>query len=102
LRALLNADFDAVDSNGDGQVSYSEALIALPGVPADAFNEIDVNGDGQISRAEAGVATDGGCAGCGAGKRALSLVKIKGSLGDIFLAGLSLVVLSLMAGRRSS
>ena len=98
----LTAGFDAVDGNGDGQVSYFEALVALPDLSSATFNALDTNGDGQISRAEAGLDNGGGCAGCTGSKGGYSIDKMKKSFSDLFLAGLGLGVLSLLSRRRSS
>ncbi len=85
LRGQLTAAFNAIDTNGDGQVSYAEAAAVLPGLPQAVFNLVDTNGDGQISLAEAGL-DEGGCKGCNGGKSALGL-------GNLFLGGLSLMTL---------
>jgi hypothetical protein len=60
FRAALTADFDDIDTNGDGSVSLAEAQAANAGLTAAVFNAVDTNGDGLISPAEAGIG--GGCA----------------------------------------
>jgi sugar lactone lactonase YvrE len=103
LRAALTASFDTMDANGDGVVTYSEALTALPGLTVAVFNAVDADGNGQVSAEEAGVGASGcaGCAGCSGGKGAFTLDMVKKSLGDLFLAGLGLGVLSLLSRRWS-
>jgi beta-lactam-binding protein with PASTA domain len=101
LRDALATTFDTMDSNGDSQVSYFEALIALPGLPEVTFDAVDSNGDGQVSRAEAGFDADGGCAGCAGGKGVFTIDKMKKAFGDFFIAALGLGVLSLFFRPRS-
>ncbi len=93
LRQLLTASFDAVDTGGDGQISYAEASAALAGLPQSVFNAVDTDGNGQISRAEAGLDSGGGCAGCSGGKSAFIPGTMKKVLGDMFLGGFSLMTL---------
>jgi beta-lactam-binding protein with PASTA domain len=101
LRDALATTFDTMDSNGDSQVSYFEALIALPGLPEVTFDAVDSNGDGQVSRAEAEFDADGGCAGCAGGKGVFTIDKMKKAFGDFFIAALGLGVLSLFFRPRS-
>jgi hypothetical protein len=103
LRNLLTQTFDAVDGNGDSQISYAEALAALPGLTQAVFSAVDSDGDGQISRVEAGLSESGsgGCAGCSGGKDSFTIDKMKKAFGDLFLAGLSIGVLSLLSRRKT-
>ncbi|HOL20037.1 MAG TPA: hypothetical protein PK813_07325, partial [Candidatus Hydrogenedens sp.] len=52
----LKSDFGSVDSNGDGQVSWSEASAKYPGLTQEVFNQVDTNSDGSISKSEVGIA----------------------------------------------
>lgn len=36
------------DQNGDGMISYDEAIESLPGMTEDRFKQMDANGDGQL------------------------------------------------------
>ena len=64
FREALADNFDAIDVNGDGFVSYAEAVAYLPGLTSAQFVAVDANDDGKISKAEAGIADAGcGCAG---------------------------------------
>ncbi len=99
LRDLLASSLDSVDTNGDGQVSYAEALAALPGLPEAVFNAIDSDGNGQVTADEAGV-DQGGCAGCAGGKGAFTFETMKKALGNFFLGGLSMMALLAIARRR--
>ncbi len=100
LRNLLTATFDAVDSNGDSQISLAEALAALPDLPETVFNAVDTDGNGQISLTEAGLNV-GGCAGCSGGKGAFTPDGMKKALSDLFLGGLSLMALSAIGRHRA-
>ncbi len=87
FRDALGSSFDTIDANGDGKVSFAEAQAALPGLTQAVFDLVDTNGDGFITKEEL---EGGGCSGCtGTGGGILS------HLGDVFLAGLAMIVLSL-------
>lgn len=43
---------DRADQNGDGIISYDEAVESLPGMTEDRFKHMDVNGDGQLEAGE--------------------------------------------------
>lgn len=43
---------EALDTNGDGVVSYEEMLAAVPTVTEEAFITIDTNGDGTLDADE--------------------------------------------------
>ena len=86
LRDLLDANFDGVDTDQNGGVSYAEALAALPGLTQDVFDAVDSNGDGEISRKEAEDAH--GCCGCSGGD-------FHQRMGDLFLSALAVLTLGL-------
>jgi beta-lactam-binding protein with PASTA domain len=104
LRDLLTADFDTMDSNLDDLISHPEVLASLPGLPEEVFNAVDTDGDDQISRTEAGLDPSSpnclGCTGCSGAKDALTFERMKKSFGDLFLGGLGLTVLLAYAKRR--
>ncbi len=56
----LRTNFDAVDTNKDGKISYEEALTRYPTLTQDTFNNADKNKDGYIDKAEAGVVINEG------------------------------------------
>jgi hypothetical protein len=45
-------NFDSVDANADGFVSWDEALGAYPTLTQEIFNQADANGDGTLDEAE--------------------------------------------------
>jgi hypothetical protein len=92
--------FSAADSDQDGVLSLSEVEAVQPALDAADFLLIDTTNDGTLSQDElaAFTGTDGGCA---CSKSALTFGGLQKSLGDLFLAGLSLAVLLLVAGRRA-
>ncbi len=50
--AAYAADFDALDADGSGGLSFAEIQAAAPGVTAEEFAAGDVDGSGELSRAE--------------------------------------------------
>jgi hypothetical protein len=99
-RQQLADNLDTADTNGDGALSFDEAVAAVPGLLRAVFNALDTNGDGQLSADELGVNRGAGCAGCRGGKGALSPLNRGLHLSDLFLFGLGLVGLVSMAGVR--
>ncbi len=91
--AFKSAGFDfkaieAADSDGDGFANLAEiTALTFPGTAADNPN---ATSDPQST----------GCAGLSCQKGAFSLDSITSMLGDIFLVGLSLITLQVMAGRK--
>ena len=59
FRQALADNFAAMDTNGDGVVTYAEAVAYLPGLTPAQFALVDANGDGKITPAEAGIAGAG-------------------------------------------
>jgi hypothetical protein len=96
----LYDEFDAADANQDGVLSIAEAQAAQPALAATDFMVIDTSNDGALSPDElaAFIGTDSGCA---CNKSALTFGDLQKRLGDLFLAGLGLAVLLLMASRRA-
>jgi beta-lactam-binding protein with PASTA domain len=81
--------FNQTDTNGDGNLSFEEAMTAVPGLTQTIFDALDTNGDGQLSQSELGLKTGCGFFGCSGSKTE--------SLGDLFLLGLSLMTLPLLS-----
>lgn len=46
------ADFSTADANGDGQVTYEEAVAVLPDLTEDQFKAADTDSNGTLSEAE--------------------------------------------------
>ena len=95
-RALLAALFDEADTDGDGKLSWEEALAAVPSLSRAVFDELDTNTDGYLDREELGI---GGCGSCGCQKGGMTPGGLKQRLGDLFLSALALSVLAAF-GRR--
>ena len=85
LRSRVTADFETMDGDGDGKLSYAELLSPLPGLSTDLFNDMDTDRNGFISRAEAGVEQSSGCAGHAGAKRDFDLEKVRKSFSDLLL-----------------
>jgi hypothetical protein len=96
---MLQDQFNVADTNGDGQLSYEEAVVAILGLTRDQFNTLDTNGDGLLSIEELGGEEEGGCGCC---KRTPNTkIDFKRLLGDWLLVGLSLLVLISLANSRT-
>ena len=91
-RSQIAAMIASVDANGDGLISYSEALAALPELTQDVFNQLDTNGDGSLDKTELGL-EDSSESGCNCKKGYMTPDGLKRMFGDLFLAGLSLSAL---------
>lgn len=50
----------SLDSDGDGMVSYSEVLIAMPDMTEAEFQALDTDGDGMLNADEVTAAQDAG------------------------------------------
>jgi beta-lactam-binding protein with PASTA domain len=88
--------YDAADTNGDGALSFSEAVAAVTGLTQAVFNELDTNGDGQLASDELGVDASAGCTGCQGSKKAFDPTR----MGDLFLMALGALGLAAMAPLR--
>ena len=91
----LLSNLQAADTNGDGQLSFTEAVAQIPGLTASQFDTLDTNSDGGLSDAELraapnGDTTDGGCV---LAKRVYNDTLAKW-YGDSFLLGLTLTLLA--------
>jgi hypothetical protein len=51
---------EALDTDGDGMVSYTELLMAMPDMTEEAFAALDTDGDGLLSAEELGPAEEAG------------------------------------------
>ncbi|WP_196258743.1 EF-hand domain-containing protein [Pelagibacterium limicola] len=47
-----SVDFDTIDANMDGVVSFEELQVALPAITQEDFDILDTDGDGVLSREE--------------------------------------------------
>ncbi|MGC8844298.1 MAG: PASTA domain-containing protein, partial [Candidatus Hydrogenedens sp.] len=56
----LKTNFDLVDTNKDGKVSYEEAVARYSTLSRDTFDSADTNKDGYIDKAEAGIVVSEG------------------------------------------
>ena len=50
----------ALDTDGDGMVSYSEALVAMPEMTEAEFQALDADGDGLLNAEEVAAAEEAG------------------------------------------
>ncbi len=50
----------SLDTDGDGMVSYSEALVAMPEMTEAEFAALDADGDGMLNADELAAAQDAG------------------------------------------
>lgn len=54
------AQAEMLDTDGDGMVSYTELVVALPDVTEEEFNALDADQDGMLSDAEMTAAQEAG------------------------------------------
>ncbi len=87
---LLLDGFTAADGDHSGGLNRTEAVAAVPGLTQDQFSQLDANGDGQLTQDELNQILNPG--GCRCGKADFTMEGLKGSLADIFLAGLAVLV----------
>jgi MYXO-CTERM domain-containing protein len=97
-RELLEADFDALDTDGSGGLSLAEARARIWNLTDQMFAALDTNGDGELSEAELAAADGCGC-GCRKGEQTPKALKTR--LGDLFLGALTLLALAALARRRN-
>ncbi|MCK5862226.1 MAG: EF-hand domain-containing protein, partial [Candidatus Hydrogenedentes bacterium] len=91
---LLIAQFNEIDTNGDGVLSYDEVAAAVPGMTQAQFNEIDTNADGSLSLDELETFLDKGCGCFSSCRKGLGPVDtMKRMIGDWLLIGLALMVM---------
>lgn len=95
-RELLEADFDALDTDGSGGLSLAEARARIGNLTDLMFAALDTDGDGELSESE--LAAADGC-GCGCRKGSLTPGSLKTRLGDLFLGALALLALAALARR---
>ena len=93
--------FDAVDTNGDNQLSLEEILAgSLQNLTLEIFQTIDTNNDGALTREELeNYLKIGGCFGCV--RRLFIKDLLVSSGGDLLMSGLGLALLLLTLQRRS-
>ncbi|HPO14271.1 MAG TPA: hypothetical protein PLI09_12575 [Candidatus Hydrogenedentes bacterium] len=101
----LRDGFLQADQDANGALSFEEASAFLAGLLQEQFDQLDADGDGAVTLAELNAYieanTSGG--GCNCGKAAaFSKDWFTRSLGDMFLAGASLLILAAVStlGRR--
>ncbi|NNK79746.1 MAG: EF-hand domain-containing protein [Litoreibacter sp.] len=58
--ASFAATTDAIDTDGDGVVSFVEMSAAYPDLTEDIFNAVDTNGDGVVDAEELAAGEQGG------------------------------------------
>ncbi len=95
-RTQIAAAIDTVDSNGDGLVSFTEAVAALPGITRTVFDQLDINGDGSLDSTELGIDQ---ASGCNCSKGFMTPGALKHSLSDLFMGGLTLISLLALSRR---
>ena len=93
---MLLDQLENADANGDGELSYEEAVTAVAELQQTQFDAIDNDGSGTLSRdelliASGGEAESGCCAKCNKSKSPVETVKH--FLADWLLLGLSLMLL---------
>ncbi len=103
----LRDGFTQADQDANGALSFEEASVFVPGISQTQFNQLDADGDEAVTLAELNAYIEANTPGCGCNcskAEAFSKEWFKRSLGDLFLAGLSLFILAASAklGRRSS
>lgn len=102
----LRDGFTQADQDASGALSFEEASAFVPGISQTQFNALDADGDGAVTLAELNAYIEANTSGCGCNcSKAAAFSKdwFKRSLGDLFLAGLSLFILAASAklGRRN-
>lgn len=101
VQQQLVYSFTTADTDGDGRLSFAEAAGVVAGLGQALFNEMDANADGALDREELGMPVEEEEGGCGCKKSDFTPGGLKKRLGDLFLAGLALVMISAMRGGRN-
>ena len=57
---LAAQDISALDTNGDGALSYPEMMVAYPDLTEDGFSVMDSTGDGLLDADEVAAAVEAG------------------------------------------
>ena len=96
-QALID-DFDTGDTDDNGTLSFSEAQALFAALTLAEFNALDINGDGELSQPELTAAgatppTTGGGGCFGKSNSPKIFTDLKDFFGDLFLLGLLTVVL---------
>ncbi|HPO14272.1 MAG TPA: hypothetical protein PLI09_12580 [Candidatus Hydrogenedentes bacterium] len=92
----LQNGFSQADQNADGSLSFAEASTFAAGLTEAQFNELDTNGDGSVTAVELAAYIEANTLVCGCNCNKAEMYSgdwFKRSLGDLFLAGLGLVIL---------
>lgn len=58
--SLAIGQAEAIDTDGDGMVSFSEMLVLMPALSEEEFLALDADADGLLSADEIGAAQDAG------------------------------------------
>lgn len=93
----LRDGFSQADQDANGALSFVEASAFLAGLSQEQFDQLDADADGAVTLAElnAYIEANTPAGGCNCGKAAaFSKDWFKRSLGDMFLAGVSLLILA--------
>lgn len=102
----LRDGFTQADQDASGALSFEEAVTSVAGISRAQFDELDADANAAVTLAELNAYIDANTPGCGCNcSKAAAFSKdwFKRSLGDLFLAGLSLFILAASAklGRRN-
>ncbi|MBI3118658.1 MAG: hypothetical protein HYZ00_08240 [Candidatus Hydrogenedentes bacterium] len=90
LAEELLAEFDSVDTSGDGQLTFTEVLALVPSLTQARFAEMDRNSDGVLTEEELRDIIDDDGPNCR--ERLLGLFGLRKSLGDVLVLGGALIV----------
>lgn len=97
----LQNGFSQADEDANGALSFAEASAFVAGLTEAQFNELDGNGDGSVTAAELAAYIEANTLVCGCNCNKAEVYSrdwFRRSLGDLFLAGLGLILL--VAGTR--
>jgi hypothetical protein len=90
MQTLLN-QFESADTNGDGLLSFEEAVAVMSSLPRGQFDTLDTDDDGKLSIEELGGEADDHCGCCKRTGDSKDL--FRRYLGDWLLVGLSAMIL---------